>query len=193
MMTIKRLILAGLLAFGAAVPVVAEQVTVTIADTLPSQGLDGRVILIFSKDGSSEPRFQVQRGFESAQIFGQDVENLKAGEPVRFGTGIIGYPLTEMAAIPAGRYTVQAVLHKYDTYRLAAGKTVKLPAARGAGQNCRREPGNLISNPVTVDFAPDRAGNIAIALTVVLPPIAAPADTEFTRYFKFRSPSLSQF
>ncbi|NJC07912.1 hypothetical protein GGQ62_000910 [Polymorphobacter fuscus] len=195
MMTTKRL-LAGLFAglmLTTAAPAFCETVTVTIAPAAAPAALDGRVILIFSKDGVSEPRFQVQRGYDSAQIFGKDADSLEAGQPVRFGPGITGYPLDDMAAIPAGRYTVQAVLHKYDSYRLSNGKTVKLPAARGAGQNWRREPGNLFSKPVTVDFAPDRAGDIAISLTEVMPPITPPADTEFTRYFKFRSPSLSKF
>jgi hypothetical protein len=187
-----RLALASALLAGAA-PVAAEEVRVTIAPGMPERAYDGRVLLIFSKDGRSEPRFQADRSGNSAQIFGVDANGLRAGQPVRIGGGVIGYPLNDMREIPKGRYFVQAVLHKYDTFRLGNGKVVKLPAARGAGQNWRREPGNLVSTPIEVDFDPARGGAIDLTLDRALPTIAEPKDTEFVRYFKFRSPSLSKF
>jgi hypothetical protein len=176
-----------------ATPALAETVRVQLAPGMPQAAYDGRVILIFSRNDASEPRFQVERGFQSAQIFGADVDGLRSGQSVAFTSGVTGYPIADLRGIPAGSYTVQAVLHKYDTYTLANGKTVKLPAARGAGQNWRKEPGNLFSKPQKVTFDPARAGEIAVTIDQVMPAVAEPKDSEFIRYFKFRSPSLSKF
>ena len=171
----------------------AETVRVELGHGLPQRSYDGRVILVFSKQAEPEPRFLAQRGLESAQIFGVDVDGWKAGQSVAFQNGITGYPLETLSEIPAGRYHVQAVLNKYDTFKLGNGKVVKLPAARGAGQNWRREPGNVITRPQLVSFDPKSPGEIKLSLTEVIPPVPEPEDTEFVKYFKFRSPSLSKF
>lgn len=166
---------------------------VRLASGMPEAAYDGRVIVVLSKDRTSEPRFQANRSGQSAQIFGVEVAGLKAGAVVRLGPDTVGYPLERAAEVPAGRYVAQAVLHKYDTFRLANGKTVKLPAARGAGQNWRREPGNLISRPVEISFDPAATAPVSLTLDTVIPAVAEPRDTEFVRYVKFRSPSLSRF
>lgn len=185
--------LLALAGFTLAAPAAAQAVRVQLAPGMAQAEYDGRVILIFSRSDKSEPRLQVERGFQSAQIFGADVAGWRGGQSVTFTPGITGYPIADLRAVPAGSYTVQAVLHKYDTYRLANGKTVKLPAARGAGQNWRREPGNLYSRPQRITFDPARPGEIVVTLDQTMPAIAEPKDSEFVRYFKFRSPSLSAF
>jgi hypothetical protein len=176
-----------------ALPAGAQTIRVRLAPGTPQATYDGRVILIFSRSDASEPRFQVERGFLSAQIFGADVAGWRGGQSVTFAGGVTGYPIPDLRGVPAGTYTVQAVLHKYDTYHLANRKTVTLPAARGAGQNWRKEPGNLYSTPQRIAFDPARRGEIVVTLDQVMPAIATPKDTEFVRYFKFRSPSLSKF
>ncbi|HWK35187.1 alpha/beta hydrolase-fold protein [Sphingomonas sp.] len=184
----------ALLGTAAACPAAhAESFRVELGDKLPQASYDGRVLLIFSKDPKSEPRFQAARGLESAQIFGVDVNDFKPRQSTVIGNGITGYPLESMPEIPAGTYWVQAVLNKYDTFHLSNGKVVKLPAARGAGQNWRKEPGNLISKPVQVTFDPKRPGEIKLVLDTALPPVPEPQDTEHVKYFKFKSPSLSKF
>lgn len=171
----------------------AETFKVEMAAPSANQSLEGRLILIIAADDKTEPRFQVDSSFDGAQIFGINVEGYKKGEARSIDGTVLGYPGRSLADVPAGTYTVQAVLHKYDTYRLGNGKVVKLPAARGAGQNWRKEPGNIISKPIKVNFDPKRPGEIKLALTDVLPPIAEPKDSEFIRHFKFKSPSLSKF
>ncbi len=159
----------------------------------PKEAHDGRMILILTDDGSTEPRFQTGRSPESAQIFGVDVEGLSGGESVRVGGDVLGFPAVGLADVPAGDYFVQALLHKYDTFNLSNGKTVKLPAARGAGQNWRKEPGNIYSKPKKVSFDPARDGTIDIALTEVIPAIPEKEDTEFVRRIKVKSERLSEF
>ncbi|MEO9079644.1 MAG: hypothetical protein ABI268_10070 [Rhodanobacter sp.] len=171
----------------------AETFRVTIPSTATKGPFDGRVILILTPDGSTEPRQQVAPGVKAAQVFGVTVDGLKAGQSAEIDTGIFGYPKEDLKQVPAGRYFVQAVLHRYDTYHLANGKTVKLPAARGAGQNWRLEPGNLVSTPQQINFDPAKSGEINVILDKINPPIAAVKDTKYIRHFKFRSEKLSKF
>ena len=179
-------------AMAAAQPVMADRFTVT-APAGTEEPIDGRVLVIMTPDGETEPREQVRADYFGSQVFGVNVDGLKAGGSVTIDTGVLGFPAADITGVPASNYHVQAVLHRYDTFNLGNGKTVKLPAARGAGQNWRKEPGNLFSTPRQVDFDPAGSQQIELALDNVNPPIAEPEDTEFIRHFKFRSPSLSEF
>ncbi len=174
-----------------ATPAMSDEFNVTLADGMAPH--DGRVIVILTPDGDEEPRFQVSQAIEAPQIFGVDVEGLSGGESVRVGGDVLGFPAVGLADVPAGDYFVQALLHKYDTFNLSNGKTVKLPAARGAGQNWRKEPGNIYSKPKKVSFDPARDGTIDIALTEVIPAIPEKEDTEFVRRIKVKSERLSEF
>ncbi len=60
---------------------------------------------------------------------------------------MLGYPIKSLAEVPAGEYWVQALLHKYETFHLKNGHTVKLPMDRGEGQQWNQAPGNLFSTP----------------------------------------------
>ncbi|MCZ4298180.1 alpha/beta hydrolase-fold protein [Henriciella marina] len=171
----------------------ADTFSIQLSDQAVTEAHDGRVILIITPDGEKEPRFQVKQSYDAPQIFGVNVDGLAPGESVEIAPGILGFPAKDMKDVPAGDYYVQAVLHKYDTFNLSNGKTVKLPAARGAGQNWRLEPGNVISAPQKVSFDPQGANEISITLDNVLPEIAEPEDTKYIRYIKVRSEKLSEF
>jgi hypothetical protein len=171
----------------------AETFRIGIPATAKQEPYDGRMMLILTSDGKSEPRFQTRPDYDGAQIFGVTVDGLAAGASTQITPGILGFPTEDLKAVPAGRYHVQAVLHRYDTYRLGNGKTVKLPTPRGGGQNWRLEPGNLTSTPRLIDFDPAKPGEIAITLDRVNPPIMEPKDSEFIRHFKIRSEKLSKF
>ena len=171
----------------------ADTFSVQLSDQAVTEAHDGRVILIITPDGETEPRFQVKQSYDAPQIFGVNVDGLAPGESVEIAPGILGFPARDMKDVPAGDYYVQAVLHKYDTFNLSNGKTVKLPAARGAGQNWRLEPGNVISAPQKVSFDPQGTNEISITLDNVLPEIAEPEDTKYIRYIKVRSERLSEF
>src|SRR6185369_1056792 len=100
---------------------------------------------------SREPRLQVAPAdFSTAQVFGLDVDGMKPGDERAFDTKVLGYPIESLSQLPAGEYTVQALLHKYETFHLATGHTVKLPMERGEGQQWARAPGNLYSAPQKV-------------------------------------------
>ena len=145
-----------------------------------------------SKDPSSEPRFQVSAtSLSSAQVFGIDVEALKAGDERTFDAGVLGYPLESLRELPPGEYTVQALLHKYETFRLATGHTVKLPMDRGEGQQWQSAPGNIYSAAQKVRW--DGGSSIRIELDKVIPPLTEPADTKYVKHVRIKSDLLSKF
>ena len=108
--------------------------TIRFDESAAAGPLDGRILLIIATDGEKEPRLQVRPGFRAAQVFGVDVDGLMPGEDAVIDGGIFGYPLASLAELPAGEDYVQAVLHRYETFHLATGHTVKLPMDRGEGQ-----------------------------------------------------------
>ena len=59
-----------------------------------------------------------------------------------------------MANLPADEYTVQVVMHIYETFHRKDGHVVKLPMDRGEGQHWNLAPGNLYSLPVKIKFNP---------------------------------------
>ncbi|RMB12680.1 hypothetical protein [Eilatimonas milleporae] len=156
--------------------------------------IDGRMILIFSTDDKTEPRFQVSSGVKTtAQVFGIDVAGLAPGAEVRFNKDVFGFPVDSLARVPAGEYMVQAVLHRYETFTLKTGHTVKLPMDRGEGQQWARAPGNLYSSPVRLRLDPTSGDALRITLDRVIPPIVPPEDTDYVKHIRIRSELLSDF
>lgn len=154
--------------------------------------LDGRLILILAKDDGSEPRFQVRSGINAAQIFGVDADGLAPGETMTIDETVFGYPYDSLSEVPPGEYFVQAVLHKYDTFNLSNGKTVRLPMDQGEGQQWARSPGNLYSEPRLVQVGTSGAA-IPLVLDKVIEPIEPPADTDYIKHVQIRSELLSEF
>ncbi|MCP3917698.1 MAG: hypothetical protein GY711_19310 [bacterium] len=157
-----------------------------------SEPADGRLILIFATDEETEPRFQVRGSIESAQVFGIDVDGLRPDTPAVIDAGVFGHPAPSLRDMPAGEYTVQAVLHLYQTFRVAHGHELKLPMDRGEGQHWNRAPGNLYSTPRKVRFDP-RGEPLSIVLDQVIEPIEPPEDTKYIRHVRVQSDLLSAF
>ncbi len=64
-----------------------------------------------------------------------------------------GYPVKSISELKPGEYWIQALLHRYETFRRSDGHTVKLPMDRGEGQQWSRAPGNLYSTPQRINVA----------------------------------------
>jgi len=184
--------LTGLLLFSG--PVVALEVAVSFASAIRAEPADGRVLVLVARDGSREPRFQLDWDVtRTAQVFGADVSRLAPGEPATLGPDTFGHPVRRLRDLPAGEYWVQAVLHRYAAYHLASGHEVLLPASWAAGQQWNREPGNLYSTPRLLRLDPGSAQRIEIELDHEIGPVAEPADTRYVRHVKLRSELLSRF
>lgn len=155
--------------------------------------LDGRLLLLISTDGSQEPRMQINDSVKTQQVFGIDVDGLKPGQRAVIDAGAFGYPVKSLDRVPAGTYRVQALLHKYETFRRADGHTVKLPMDRGEGQHWNLAPGNIYSKPVQITIDRRKAQTVTIILDQEIPRIEPPKDTKYIKHIRIQSKKLSEF
>lgn len=185
---------------------------VSFPKELSSVPLDGRLLLVISKDAAREPRFTIVEGIESQQLFGVDVEGLPAGKPARVDSTTLGYPLEHLRDLAPGDYHVQAVLNLYETFRLSTGKVVRLPPDKGEGQHWQTKPGNLVSRVLKLHLDPASSGTVRISLDRRLPPVTEQladveslldwkvitqpnpgVDSKWERHIRIRSELLSKF
>lgn len=162
--------------------------------TAPVAGpVDGRLLLLLSTEPGKEPRFQVTDSLSTQLVFGVDVEEWQPAKPRVVDERAAGYPLRSLAEVKPGEYYVQALLHKYETFRRADGHVVKLPMDRGEGQQWNRAPGNLYSTPRKIVIGAKGAARFDIVLDQTIPPIEEPKDTKYVRHIRIRSELLSKF
>jgi hypothetical protein len=158
-----------------------------------SQPLDGRLLVLISSDSTNEPRFQFSDGLDTQLGFGLDVDGLAPGATAIVDSRARGYPIERIDLVPPGRYRVQALLNRYETFHRADGHTVKLPPDMGEGQQWNRKPGNLFSAPQWVTLRPNDPQRIRISLDSIIPPIDPPRDTKYVRHERIQSRLLSTF
>ena len=197
-MPVRLLAVAVLLLPAGALAFASRQATqlrfsVTFPSARSAEPLDGRLLLLIATDSTAEPRFRVSDNVGTAQVFGVDVDRMRPGEPRVVDAPAFGYPVRSLAGLPRGRYRVQALLNRYETFRRSDGHTVKLPPDRGEGQQWNRKPGNLYSTPRMVDLDPARAGTIALVLDQEIPPIPDPAETRYIKHLRIQSERLTRF
>jgi len=203
--TIAVAISAALFAFGSVEPV-AQGGPFRFSVTLPASAkatvgrpgegdsIDGRLLVMLAKDPrAGEPRFQINDSVSGQLIFGVDVDGLKAGAAATLDGSAIGFPLESIADIPAGTYSVQALIHKYETFKRGDGHTVKMPMDRGEGQQWARAPGNVYSTPQTITIDPRKGGTVTITLDKTIEPLPKPKDTKYVRHDEILSERLSRF
>jgi hypothetical protein len=182
-----------LLAFAS---VLAAAAPVTIEVKAPpahhSTPLDGRLLVLLSNDPSAEPRFQINDGLTSQMVFGMDIENWKPGDRAVI-RGEFGFPVRTLNDVKPGRYRLQVLLHKYETFRRADGHVVKLPMDRGEGQQWNRAPGNLYSTPREVAISERGASNFSVTLDQIIPLIPEPRDTRYIKHIRIQSDLLTKF
>ena len=177
----------------AVAPTQAATFSVTLAPEHAREPLDGRLLLLLSVDPSKEPRFQIEEGTKSQQVFGIDASGWKGGESLVFDSKAVGYPRVSLADVPAGTYRVQALLHRYETFRRKDGHVVQLPMDRGEGQAWSKAPDNLYSAVREIKVDPAEQKPIALVLDQSIAPIKPPADTEWVKHERIKSRLLSEF
>ncbi len=167
--------------------------SISFPESSSKQPLDGRLLLLISTDDSKEPRLQINEDLNTQQVFGIDVDGMKPGQSVTVDSNAFGYPLRSLSQVPAGEYWVQAMLHRYETFKRSDGHTLKLSMDRGEGQQWSRAPGNLYSTPQKIKITQDNTGSVAITLDKVIPPIEPPKDTKYVKHIRIKSKLLSEF
>ena len=170
-----------------------QKIEVSFTTDIESSAVDGRLLVMFSKNSKQEPRFQIGEGLETQQIFGIDIENMMPGETMTIDGSVLGYPVESLDQIPTGDYWIQALIHKYETFHRADGFTVKLPMDRGEGQQWNRAPGNIYSAPRKIHFDPKQQKTIEIQIDKVIPPIPDSPETKYIKHIKIQSKLLSEF
>jgi hypothetical protein len=155
--------------------------------------LDGRLLLLVSKDNSKEPRFQINEDLNTQQVFGVDVDGLRPGQEAIVDASAFGYPLRSLSELKPGEYWVQALLHRYETFKRADGHTVKLPMDRGEGQQWNSAPGNFYSTPQKIAVTANDSRSIEIVLDKIIPPIEPPKDTKYIKHVRMQSDLLTKF
>ena len=161
------------------------------SEKFQEEGFDGRLLLMISNDNRAEPRFQINDSHNTQMIFGVDVESWDANQKVVIDSEAIGYPIKSTKEIQEGEYYVQAFLHKYETFNLSTGYSVKLPMDQGEGQKWNISPKNLYSTPKKIKIK--NSATISISLDNEIPPIEPAEDTEFIKHVKIKSEMLSKF
>ncbi len=169
------------------------KISVSLPANMNLDAVDGRLLVLLARKEEPEPRFQITDGLDTQLVFGLDVEGLKPGDVVEVDRRAFGYPIRSIEDVPAGEYFVQALLHRYETFHLASGHTVKLPPDRGEGQQWNLKPGNLLCRPTRALVDPHGGESLHLVLDQEIPPIARPADTKYVRHFEIQSELLSQF
>ena len=161
------------------------------SEKFQEDGFDGRLLLMISNNNKDEPRFQINDSHNTQMIFGVDVESWDANQKVVIDSEAIGYPIKSIKEIQEGEYYVQAFLHKYETFNLSTGYTVKLPMDQGEGQKWNISPKNLYSTPKKIKIK--NSSTISISLDNEIPPIEPAKDTDFIKHVKIKSEMLSKF
>ncbi len=171
----------------------AQTFRVSIADSLKQSTLDGRLLLLLSNNKNEEPRFQVNDAAHTQLVFGIDVNDWSPKSDELVDMHAFGYPMERLKDVPAGDYYVQVLLHKYETFHLQTGQTVKLPMDRGEGQHWNSAPGNIYSTPIKIHFDPNTSNEIHLVINNIIPPIKEPEDTKYVKHIKIQSKLLTAF
>lgn len=167
---------------------------ITLPAEMSGTPMDGHILLGIAQKSDPEPRFQLdEQEAESAQFFGLDVEDWKPGTAVVVDGSALGYPLKSLRDLPAGDYTVQAVLNVYEVFHRADGHVVKLPPDRGEGQQWYQKPGNLMSKPMRMHLDASQGGEVKIRLDEKMKEAREPQDSKYVKHVKIQSKLLSEF
>ena len=185
----------GVTVVAACTPSGSEQLqfAVSFAEERSAEALDGRLLVLLSTEQDGEPRFQVNDGPNTQLVFGTDVEGLPPGEEATVDEYAVGYPVRTVSEIPPGRYRVQGLLNRYETFNRSDGHIVKLPPDKGEGQQWARKPGNLYSTPFEVDIHSRQGGTIHLLLDNEIPPITDPPETDYIKHERIQSELLTEF
>ena len=171
---------------------------IRFAVTLPAdateQPVTGRLIVVAHRrtDGAAstrEPRQMI--AMNGPPAFGIDVENLRPGATVTVDARADGFPFG-LERLPAGDYSVQAVLIRYTEVKRADGHRIWVPLSQERAV-APMFPGNLFSKPADTPLDPAASAPVALALTETIGPIARAPDTPWIKRVRIKSKILSDF
>jgi enterochelin esterase-like enzyme len=165
-----NLLLAAIATGAAAVPTiglytkrnaaVGLDVKLFVANGVLTAPTDGRIVLMFAPNGT-DPLDDVDVDTSPNKIFGLNVVNFSGNDTVIFSggsnssteTGVYGWPNVTLDDIPAGTYSVQAFLNKYETVTRSDGSTISIHFPCGDGNPNVNTFGSLITTAVDLQIS----------------------------------------
>ena len=197
----RRVLALAALAFCVALPIGIVQAApqagtsfeVSYPDSLDPGPITGRVFVVITKNDSREPRFQAGSYGGSVPFFGVDIDDLKPGASAVIDGSTLGFPLASLDDLPAGDYSVQAVLNVYTRFHRRDGHVIWAHMDRWEGQRWNTSPGNLVSEVRKVRLDPAAGFNVKLSLSRKLPEVKVAPDTEWVKRVKIQSKLLSDF
>jgi hypothetical protein len=198
-MSIRALTGAVLLATGlafAGTAAAAPAFSVTLPAGFKGGPQEGRLLVMLApveQSPDKEPRALVAYDGDAIPFYGLDVQGWQPGTARTVDQKAFGFPVMSLRDLPAGSYRVQALLNRYETFRMGDGRVLKLAPDRGEGQQWRSKPGNLYSKPFTVKLNPQMGGSIALTLSEEIPPVTPVVETQYIKYVRIKSERLSKF
>ena len=211
--SVRRLSIALLVALGAVaftIPIIGQQPStkgatkakvsavakplrfaVSFASAARTEAVTGRVYVAISRDNKVPPIRQVSP--TGVPLFSHPIDQLAAGKAAVIDASDLGHPLASLRDLPPGEYWVQAFVNVYTRFPRADGHTVWLHMDQGEGQQWSRSPGNLYSEPVKMTLDPKTSGEVSLVCDKVIPPIAAPKDSEYVKRIRIQSDILSKW
>lgn len=154
----------------------APRFQVEVDPSLASEGLKGRLVLVAAKNRKTEPRLQVDGpSWAGPVLIGMDFTNGSGGLPAVVPPHAETFPIASLDPWPAELRWVQAVLMTNRDLRLL------------------NAPGNLYSEPVSLEPADGASQNPVLRLTRQLPADTLPPDSDYVRHVRFQSEALTQF
>ncbi len=179
-------------------------ITVRVRKTLKGE-LNGRLLLFIDKpDAESDFKdLYMRRGFDGAPVFGVTFYGLHGGDEIVVDEQkdhIKGFPF-DFDEIPHERLSIQAFFIRYHKFVRGDGHTIYGMKEMGGGGNYARNPYNLYSKVMTVDYGKE---DIYLDMKYEIKPENPLKegevldqnnyeDTDRIKYFKIRSELLSQF
>lgn len=186
-------------------------VKLSIAAGVLSAPTDGRIVLMFAPNGT-DPLEDTDVTSSPNLIFGKNVYGfgsndsivLSGGSNSSTETGVYGWPSVSLEDIPAGTYSVQAFLNKYETVTRSDGSTVSVHFPCGDGSPNVNTFGSLVTTAVDLEILGGtqtlelKFDNVTAVEAFTGKEIGGCnqgnyEDTEYLKYVKIRSEKLSEF
>jgi Putative esterase len=177
--------------FVASAEAAETRVSVSFTPGVRKEPLSGRLLVAFAREGQRSPMDQT--GSTGAPLFGIDVFDLAPGAKVTLDHAAFGHPIESLAALPKGKYQVQAFFNVYTRCERGDGHSILVHWDQGEGQNWRRSPGNLLSDPITVELDPAQGFHVEVECDDAIPAIAPIPDTDRVKRISVKSDRLSAF
>ncbi len=154
----------------------ALQFEVSIKAGLVHSNLEGRLFVILSPAGISEPREELGKaGRDASQAFALDVRDVGPQDIITLSQDAFGFPAVRVKDLPAGDYAVQALFDR--------ARELRLPNA----------PGNLYSLSHRVYLPLSQGRTVHLELSREVPAEEPPPDSPQIKFLKLPSPLLSGF